>query len=73
MVLLKKRVRGQSLAAVVLADRQRQVGDHVDREARLIAQDVGEVLLRRGRKLKSNSIIGSPKPREDCRAVLPAP
>ena len=34
-------------SAVVLADRHRQVGEQVDGEARLVAQDVGDVLLRR--------------------------
>ena len=37
----------QGLVAVVFADRQRQVGEQIDRKSRLIAQDVGDVLLRR--------------------------
>ena len=37
----------QGLVAVVLADRQCQIGKQVDRKPRLIAQDIRNVLLRR--------------------------
>ena len=63
----------QRLAAAVLADGESEVGEDVQGEPRLVAHDVGEVLLRgRADDVHASSIIGSPNPLADWKNVLPA-
>jgi hypothetical protein len=51
------------LIVIVLADRQREVDEQVEGEARLVAQRIGMLFCAGGpRRLTVNSRIGSPNP-----------